>query len=540
MAPTRRKALVADILLPALTVPQRALLDATERCLDAEGAIRSGKTTAVLLKLWRFALEHPGIKILAARWKAEDADVHLRGEAWRAVAGYFPDHLQPTWDGTEQAYYFPTTQSWIYVRGLKAGEGQARYSKFRGLTLAVVWVDQTEEIPQDVYVELKGRLSQKGYPKQIILTPNSVDEDDWIATEFPADVDRPGHRYLRFDLWSNAGNLDADTIAGFEQDYPDGHPKRRTMLEGRRGPKGIGDPVYGGYFKETEIDTTVDLDPTLPLLEGWDFGHSYPAVVWAQYHAHADEFVVLGGVQGKDMFLEQFTPYVLEVRDLWFPLATEIHTYCDPNGDSPSSHGMKVTAAEYLRSQGIAAAGAPTGNDPVVRDRAIQTVAGHMFRDRFRINPRCVEFVRTPRGVERRESRLILEAIRTGYVWSDKKAAPQNAPNVRPPQKGTRYDHTMNCVEYIVVGAHVPARPTQEQIQREVSRYRERQKRLPELVQRKEWQRVRLAQRDDVRVDHFGQKRAEFHWANHSERRGSYFSSRRHGGDSFRPSRGGM
>jgi hypothetical protein len=64
------------------------------------------------------------------------------------------------------------------------------------------------------------------------------------------------------------------------------------------------------------------------------------------------------------MFLEQFTPFVLEVRDVWFPLATEIHTYCDPNGDSPSSHGMKVTAAEYLRSQGIAAAGAPTGNDP--------------------------------------------------------------------------------------------------------------------------------------------------------------------------------
>jgi hypothetical protein len=161
-----------------------------------------------------------------------------------------------------------------------------------------------------------------------------------------------------------------------------------------------------------------------------------------------------------------------------------------------------------------------------------------MFRDRFRINPRCIEFVRSRRGVERRESRLILEAIRTGYVWSDKKAAPQNAPNIRPPQKGTRYDHTMNCMEYIVVGAHVPARPTIEQVDREVSRYRERQARLPDLVHRKEWQRVRLAQRDDTRLDHSGRKRPEFHWDDDRGGRRDYFRSERRSGD--RPaSRGG-
>jgi hypothetical protein len=157
------------------------------------------------------------------------------------------------------------------------------------------------------------------------------------------------------------------------------------------------------------------------------------------------------------MFLEMFVPKVIELREKWFPFAS-IQSFCDPNGESPSSHGMKTTAAEYLRMMEVNVVGAVNGNDAGVRDRAIQAVAGRMHRGLFLINPRCVEFTRKGEQIEPRESRLVVTAFKTGYVWNEKRMSPQNAPNIRIPRKGTRYDHTMNCVEYIVVGARIQPR----------------------------------------------------------------------------------
>ena len=445
----------ADVRLPPLTDPQFTFFEASERAIDFEGSIRSGKSTAAGIKVWMYALQYPGIRCLAARWKSEDVEGQLRS-LWRQVAEFYPPQVHPEWDSKEQAYVFPNG-SWVYMRSLKASDEDARYSKFRGLTLAIVWIEQAEEVPQDVYVELKGRLSQKNYPKQIILTPNSVDEDDWIAEEFPDDGDRPGHRYIRADLWSNAANLDPETIAGFEQDFPEGHPKRLTMLEGKRGPNVIGQAVYDGVFKDEHVSMDVEFDPLLDLYEGWDFGHSAPACVWAQYREDTDDLTVVGAAQGRDMFLEQFVPYVLDLRKEWFEYS-RIISYCDPNGVSPSSHGMKTTAAEYLNSMNVHVVAAMNGNDAAVRDRSIQAIAGRMFRGRFAMNPRCREFTRKGDTIETRESRLVVSAFKAGYVWNEKRASPQNAPNIRLPKKGTRYDHTMNCVEYIVVGAGIQPR----------------------------------------------------------------------------------
>src|SRR5262249_22991776 len=145
--------------------------------------------------------------------------------------------------------------------------------------------------------------------------------------------------------------------------------------------------------------------------------------------------------------------------------------YCDPNGESPSSHGLQQTAVEYMRSIGVMAVGARGGNDPTVRDHAIQCISGRMFRQQFRIHPRCVECERKGGLIERRESRLVVAALQSGYVWSDKKHGGQSAPNVRIPQKGTRYDHTMNCVEYLVVGTNVPSRPTARVLDRAKAKY---------------------------------------------------------------------
>jgi len=69
----------------------------------------------------------------------------------------------------------------VFVRGLKSQDQTLRYSKFRGLTLARVYVDQAEELPHDIYLELAARLSQPGFPHQITISPQSVSEDQFSS-----------------------------------------------------------------------------------------------------------------------------------------------------------------------------------------------------------------------------------------------------------------------------------------------------------------------------------------------------------------------
>ena len=88
------------------------------------------------------------------------------------------------WNAQEQYFEIATEAgptSRIYARGLKPSEDAARYSKFAGVTLAGIYVDQPEEMPEDFFAALQARLSQPGYPHQMLLTPNPPAEDHWLA-----------------------------------------------------------------------------------------------------------------------------------------------------------------------------------------------------------------------------------------------------------------------------------------------------------------------------------------------------------------------
>lgn len=453
---------------------QSDIIEAQERCVEVEGAIRSSKTTGCLLKLWVYALRHPGIAMLASRWKQEDVDGQLK-KAWRDVGAWYPVAMHPRWNGAEHSFEFPNGPdptnpyvggSFVYMHGLKPSEEGARYSKFRGKTLAIIYIGQAEELPEDFYVELKGRLSQPGYPHQIILDANPIDDDHWLATEFPDDGDRPNHRYITADIYANRRVLGEEVISGFLQDFPPEHPKHRTLIQGKRGVNVIGKPVYEGYFTQSLV-RDVAFDPTVELLEGWDFGHAYPAVLWAQYFKHLDWLHVLGAVQGQDMYLEEFAPEALAIRDEWFPNALVL-SWGDPSGDK-GNQGIQQTAMSTLQGFDVPIRTAEHANDPAVRAKAIDTVGSLMFRKRFKVNPRCVELTRKHGTLESRQTRLVVTALSVGYVWDSHKNVRAH-PNIRQPKKQTRYDHVMNDLEYITVGARIPSKPKASEIAQAVKR----------------------------------------------------------------------
>lgn len=435
----------------------RALLNDT-REEDIEGALRASKTTICLRKRLRKALQYPGIHILIARW-TDDATHSILKPAWRAMCQKAGITLH--WNGEEQYDELPNG-SRVYIRGLKTQDQTNRYSKFRGLTLADVYVDQGEELPHDIYLELAARLSQPGFPHQITISPNAVDEDHWIAREFPEDNRDPHRMYIPLSVYDNAHNLPASVIPALERLYPTEHPKHRTMILGRRGMNVTGEPVYKGAFVRALHEGPVAYDPTLPLEMALDFGKHHPCAVFRQVSRFA-QVRFLGGILGQSMYLDDFIDIVLNYRAQWFPNPVEIKECCDPAGASDTSHGTHG-AVKTLRGKGLRPRSIPDSNSPAVRLACIERIAAQMRRraaDRSEalvINSDPDRWLRISSDAIVPD-RFLAAGFEAGYVWDVHLVSVANK-QVRKPKKDGWYEHGQNCAEYLELNfGSAPRRP---------------------------------------------------------------------------------
>lgn len=516
-----------EIHLPPLTGPQMAIFqidERPERCIDVEGSPRAAKSWGIGFWIWKLVWKYPGIQVFYCRYKDDDL-VTLR-DVWSKVSVYFPDYLQPTWNSSDQSWDFPN-KSRVLLSSLRVSEGAtaaAIHGKYKGKTIAVVIIEEAQEVPWANYLGLKERLSQSkhpdgtsfDYPLKIVLVHNSVDEDHWIAKEeFPLGSDdetcsKSGHAHIRADLYSNAQNLGPNVIAGYEQDYPADHPLRRTVIEGKRGVTLLGDPVYRHSFKRPfhVAKDGLRLEKYYPLIEGWDFGQQKPAVVWWQYIRHTASLRILGAVKGSEVFLELFAPKVLEIRQRWFGNDVTIRSWCDPTG-ATGNGGMQYTPVSLLHDLGVPAQparstiGNKDGNDPEVRDKAIQTIASYMLRQNtegqqaFQMAPRCLEIHYVDGVWQEKETNLLVAAFEVGYIWS-KGALSDAHPNIRKPQKGTRFDDLMNALEYGVIGEQIPAAPSLRMLAQAQAHYQSSAERE---ILRKQLESARLLRQQQRDVD---------------------------------------
>jgi hypothetical protein len=425
-----------------------ALLDTT-RELDVEGAIRAGKTTVCLWREFDAVQAYPGIHILLARWT--DSGVYgLVLPLWRAICEQAGVVL--TWHPDEE-YDELRNGSRVYVRGLKSQDATLRYSKFRGLTISRVYVDQAEEIPADVYLELAGRLSQPGFPHAITISPQSVEEDHWIAKEFPEDNSKPQRMYIPLSVYDNAHNLSPEVVPALERLYPPEHPKHRTLLLGRRGMNVIGEPVYKGAFRRELHERVVAYDARLPLEMALDFGKRHPCVVFRQVSA-LGQVRYLGGILGQDMYLHDFLSVALLHRAQWFPNPVAIRECCDPAGAADTSHGTEG-AVKILRAHGVHAEYVADSNSPAVRLACVERIAAQM-RKRAADGSEALVVNSDPERWRRISAtqdvsdRFLAAGFEAGYVRDVHLVSVNNKP-VRKPKKDGWYEHGQNCAEYLEV-----------------------------------------------------------------------------------------
>lgn len=437
-----------------------ALLDETTHELDIEGAIRAGKTTLCLWREFNACIKYPGIHTLLSRWTDRGVDGLIK-PLWRRICAQAGTRL--IWHPDEEFDEMPNG-SLIFFRGLKSQDVTLRYSKLRGLTLARVYADQAEEIPQDVYLELAGRLSQPGYPHQITISPQSVSEDHWIAKEFPVGNTKPGRKYIPLSVYDNAHNLSPEVIPNLERLYPPEHPQHRTLILGKRGMGVIGTPVYQGAFKRQLHEGPAEYDKILPLEMALDFGKHHPCVIFRQVSAFG-QVRFLGGILGQNLYLEDFLDIVLTHRSQWFPQALEHRECCDPAGASDTSHGT-AGALSILRRKGLNPRYIPDSNSPAVRLACVERMAAQM---RKRAADGSEAFVVSNADRWLRIStqatvsdRFLADGFEAGYVWDEHVVSVANKP-MRRPKKDGWYEHGQNCAEYLEANfGQLPMKRTEE------------------------------------------------------------------------------
>lgn len=418
---------------------QSAFLRSTARYLDFEGAVRAGKTTPLIWKLINYAVDRPGIKMLLCRWTQDALDMQLKPKFYEEC----PKELLGKWNAKEE-YQELTGGTMLYIRSLKTSDDAARFSKFSGLTLGVIALDQAEEVPMDVYGALKARLSQVGFPQQFIITPNPPAPNHWITTEFPEAGDLPNHKYLHTSVYDNRAILGDEYIFELEREYPEGHVLRRRFVEGLRGLTAEGQPIYGAIFNRDLHVQNIEFDEHYPLLESWDFGQKHPAVLWSQF-LPTGYWNILGEYLGTRQFIDEAVPTAAALRRDLFPGLEHIRVCCDPAGADKQGHGIRQTAVDVLNAHlrqlygpRVTAQFTTGSNSPTKREYCLQQISGAMTRlvkgrPMLLCHPRC---------------EVLIDGFSGGYVYDDRVYSMAALPNVRRPKKDGYYEHLQNCAEY--------------------------------------------------------------------------------------------
>lgn len=433
------------------------------REIDVEGALRAGKTRVCLEKIKHYAVSYPGIHCFIARWAGDGIEI-LKAQ-WEAVCALAGVALR--WNAKEE-YYALDNGSWVYARSLRSQDKSMRYSKVRGIEIAVGYIDQAEELEsaQDVYDEFASRLSQAGYPHQMIISPQSVPPDHWIASDeyFPSEpsLRKSWRAYYALPTNDNAHNLEPDYLPDLERRYPEGHPKRGPLVLGTRGRVVLGQPVYEWAFVRARHEGVAEFDARLRLELSLDFGKHHPCIL-ARQVSPVGQLRYLGGLMGEDVFLDAFLSRALQVFAAWFPNPVETVWCCDPAG---VSNPLGVDLKAILRPHGIAPRFIEDSNSPIVRNAMIERTTKRL-RERALDGSEAVVVSNSQRWQLVSSSgmhldRFFADGLDFGYVWDELVVSVGNK-QVRRPKKDGWYEHAQNCLEYLeanFTGQPPPKKPS--------------------------------------------------------------------------------
>jgi len=441
-------------------------IDDSTREISLEGGFRSGKTTAAIWKVRKSLKDNPGIQWFICRYADVDIQTKLKPAIDSICYEFDPNDL-PQWNASEKAFEF-ANGSRLIMYGLQTVAALSRYAKLRGLGgakgVAGIMVDEAQEMPADIALELRGRPSQKGFPIQIIFVSNPLNHDDWLAEQFPESNKIPHRRYYSVSIYDNAHNLADDMIAGLEAAYPPEHAKHKTVILGQRGVNVEGDPVYSKLLRRKTHVRDLTLLGNSKLFEAFDvWKHNFAWVVAERPYFGGLWFH--GGVLGQRVSLQHFLDIVKQQRADWFS-TRPIATCCVASSKTTELKRERYTAVTLLREAGFMPQFRDNGNEPDIVLAMIERIASYMRQrgatgdELFGIHESDQRWLRVSKeGIV--PCQFLTEAFESGYVWDDHFVS-VNSLEVKQPKADDWFEHGMRCAETLELNFGA-SRPTDDE-----------------------------------------------------------------------------
>lgn len=308
----------------------------------------------------------------------------------------------------------------ILFRELKDGIGLG------SLNLGWFYVDEAEQIEENVFNRLKGRLSLNRVGRQCgWLTSNPPNIDHWLYKQFEKSND-PDYFTIHAMTYENREYLPNGYIEDLEKMPPSW---RKKYLEGQYGFTPDGKAFYEGFIENTHRrELTHNIDKV--FLRGWDYGYHHPACVITQID-NCDRWCILKEIMGTDIILDKFADNVIATCNEEYPNATFID-YGDPAGNQVNDKTEKTSVA-ILKSKGI-----------IVRSKKSE------YRQRKEIIDKKLSTIIAgiPSLIVDKSCKVIIDGFLGGYHYPEKT---EQKPIVEIPEKDGFYEHLINALEYIAV-----------------------------------------------------------------------------------------
>lgn len=380
------------------------------------GGWRAGKTYAGCQEALKQSILYPKNCGLIGRKDFTD----LRDTTLVTFLEICPPELIKDYNKTEHRIVLQNGSE-ILFRELKDGIGLG------SLNLGWFYIDEAEQVEENVFTRLQGRLSLARVGRQCgWMTSNPPNIDHWIHQKFHNSKD-PDYFTIHAMTYENRENLPEGYIADLEKMPPSW---RKKYLEGQYGFTPDGTPFYNGFLENLHRRS---LQPNLEqtFLRGWDYGYHHPACVISQID-QCDRWCILKEMMGTDIILDKFADNVIAVCNEHYPNATFID-YGDPAGNQVNDKSEK-TSIELLRLKGIQ-----------VRSRKSE------YRQRKEVIEKKLSTMISgiPSLIVDDSCHVIIDGFLGGYHYPEKTEA---HPIVETPEKDGFYEHLMNALEYVAVG----------------------------------------------------------------------------------------
>ncbi len=390
------------------------------------GPFGSGKSVAAVIELWRNSTLSKDSRYLIIRKTYRmlmDSCVNTFFQ-WGSTS-------HGRWSSADMIFSTPSALGGTVEFLFRSADSSEDIEKFRGVEISGAWLDEAQELSQDVKLVVQGRMR---YPVthpfySLILTSNPCDTEHWIYRDWVMNQ-MPGHA-----LWRQGADENKHLPESYYKDLRAAFRDRPEMLkryvEGQWGAIFSGKPVYGNEFFYDMHVSKKHLAPVegVPIHCGWDFGLS-PACIFTQVHPNG-QWMALREMYSDDMSIDEFGDAVVDFSN------REYRGFSFEDVGDPSGRARAITdeksCMDILGAKGRWCREAPTNaiipRLESVKRRLTRTTKGV---PRLIIDPRC---------------KRLIDGFSGGYRYVER----GNTGSFADVPEKNKYSHIHDALQYIAL-----------------------------------------------------------------------------------------